>query len=172
MDRKMSEPEAWDFLARLWSEPHIDPSVAPYVVLTQTGKLSRTRMYSLCHCVRGLYQAELITLETLRAMLRRMRRHKPRKPLRMLSIWGYWWPLSRDGARARAEFCRKLAERARSDSARTAASESHRPVRLSSPEATLLTEALRLWLRTEGLAADSRRLQTARNAMRALSSVR
>jgi hypothetical protein len=109
----MSEATAWDFLARLWSIPVPDPSAAPFVRLSRTGKLSRTRMYSLCRCVRGLHELGLISTDTLRSMLARYRRHRPRKRLQQLGFWGYLWPLNEAGARARAEFCRKLAALAR-----------------------------------------------------------
>jgi hypothetical protein len=113
MQRPMSEPAAWDFLARLWSAAVPDPSTALSVRLSRTGKLSRTRMYSLCHCIRGLHELGLISADTLRSMLARYRRHKPRRQLKQLGFWGYLWPLNEAGASARAEFCRKLAALAR-----------------------------------------------------------
>lgn len=96
MPRKLSERAAWVMLAEAWKRPKVIGGT-PFIEL-------RGCMWAgLCGCIGVLWCDDMITAATEEAMYSRIRK---------LPFWdgGYRWPLTLDGARSRAAFCRAQAD--------------------------------------------------------------
>jgi len=104
MPKKMSEREAWLYLAEQWdnAEPahrkKRDHIIFRHLFFCPTG---------LCTAIDEVICADAISYRVGRNMRSRMAKHLPRKKR---TGKGHRWPTDKKGARSRAAFCRKMAK--------------------------------------------------------------
>lgn len=106
----MTSAEAWEHLAKLWSEPWKGYKGFACVIIR-----TRSACFGLCGCIENLLIEGLISKEVERSMVRSIKRLE--KPDNLESsdykLVGYFWPLTMEGAKERSAFCQAMAEKCR-----------------------------------------------------------
>jgi len=103
----MTESEAWEWLANLWKTAHrARPTTTDVVVWTPSSGGNTTTYFGLCSCIRyGL--TGLVSVDVAISMDARI--GEEGKRLR-IDKDDYFWPTNEQGAKARVEFCERMAE--------------------------------------------------------------
>lgn len=106
----MSSAEAWEYLAKLWSEPWKDCKGFVSVRV-----FKESLCYGLCGCLADMVQCNLLSRRTASNMLRSIEGRKgiPTKLPSGDITTGYIWPLTIEGAKERVSFCQAMAEKCR-----------------------------------------------------------
>ncbi len=89
----MNEKQAWQMLAKLWSEPLILLGTVRVVVCGDC--------HGLCDCINDFYNKEEISYRTRCKMLIKIRDVNPHHG------W-YMWPFTKNGAKERVKFCKRM----------------------------------------------------------------
>ena len=100
MARRMSESEAWAWLAKKWDNPveGVIVSIELDVYCEPAG---------LCPCIDWLFYEDMISEDTHYSMHAKI----PKNPIGNVEPFGmcFRWPPTMAGAKKRAAFCRKMA---------------------------------------------------------------
>lgn len=94
----ITEKEAWLDLATQWSSAQLN-TIGNYAVIDSYGNLDDD---GLCCSVDSLYDLNKINEDIRRKMLNKIRKQK-----REVDNCAYKWPLTKEGAEKRVEFCLK-----------------------------------------------------------------
>jgi hypothetical protein len=108
--RQMTEREAWEYLAVAWEQ------AKPDFEGDYTAKVGSEEAIGLCGSFTLLRMHHLISLDTKYAMMEKIQAQRSKllegtnfTDYVKAAMYRYLWPRTLDGAKARAEFCRRCA---------------------------------------------------------------
>lgn len=102
MAKKMTESQAWAFLAKLWAKKnHFFDGDGDVFVQLDGDKGQR---HGICDCIGKLNDMGRLTVRTECKMRDRIGDHPA------YELGEFVWPLTTSGARSRAAFCRRMAK--------------------------------------------------------------
>lgn len=98
----LTEKQAWELLARLWSEPEVNRWSEKCVTIIKNDPSK-----GLCDCITDLYVTDQITDRIHDQMIFKVADHREE----VKSVDTFLWPHTEEGAKARMEFCKTQGEK-------------------------------------------------------------